>query len=215
MGMKVSIKERFSEMEVMARTFPCSFLLKRLEQHHKETFWHSLRVASLCSAISDALTMEPKVKEVLLRSALLHDIGKLMIDRRILNKQEQLTDQEWKTVKKHCEDGAEMIRNLQLDAAIDLDVIRYHHENLDGTGYTELKEDQLSMSVKIIRVADSFDAMTGPRTYRSALSVQQSFDELFRWSGIHFEPLVVKTLKGLYDKEGKNEFAKDNGSSEA
>lgn len=198
-GIVKNIKERLSEIQMMSRASGHSFLMKLLEQHHKETYWHSLRVASLCLTLSDALRIEPKKKEMLVKSALLHDVGKLMIDKQILNKQDKLTEYEWKVMKKHCGYGVKVIHKYNLDATVDLDVIRYHHENLDGTGYAELKDRELSMSVKIIRVADSFDAMTGPRVYRSPLNVQESFDELYRWSGIHYEPQVVDTLNDLHN----------------
>ncbi|WP_052487252.1 HD domain-containing phosphohydrolase [Gordoniibacillus kamchatkensis] len=179
----------------------CSFLLRKLRKHHRETYLHSVRVAALSAELFAALGLPAEEAEPLLRSVLLHDIGKISIDPALLNKQGPLRNEEWQLLKHHCRYGFDILDTDALRGWIDMDIILYHHENLDGTGYYGLKQDDLPLGVKIVRVADSFDAMTEPRAYCRGMTAQESFEELYRWSGVHYDPDVVAVLYALKNPE--------------
>jgi len=122
---------------------------------------------------------------------LLHDIGKIGISEFILNKTGKLNDSEFKTIKSHPVTGETIIKPLAFlgDA---LHHIRGHHESFDGRGYPDrLGGGDLPLLTKIMTVADSFDAMTSDRTYRSSMKTAEAVSELIRVSGKQFAPDVV------------------------
>lgn len=173
------------------------FLLKRLERHHEKTFKHSIRVGYYSFIIGKALGLTEEEAMTLLKSAYLHDIGMLSVPANILNKREELTEQDWEIIRAHCQNGVEIVRHCP-GSEIDLDVIMKHHENLDGTGYFGLSEQELSLPVRIVRVADSFDAMIHGRCNNPIKSHNEAFDELYRWSDMIFDAEVVHTFYQLY-----------------
>lgn len=102
--------------------------------------------------------------------ARIHDLGKLSISDHILNKPSRLTAAEFSLVKQHAEIGADLLAPLELDPRID-DIVRYHHENYDGTGYPRgLKGDRIPFFARIVRILDSFDALTVNRPYHQGVS---------------------------------------------
>ena len=143
--------------------------------------------------------MEKEQKDIISFGATLHDIGKLGVYENILNKPSELTEKEWKIVRSHPDVGANIIKNLKfLEAATDL--VKHHHERLDGGGYPDgLKGDEISIGARIVAVADSFDAMTTNRPYREALSFQEAFVQL-RMLDTKFDQNIVEHLISLYDK---------------
>lgn len=175
----------------------CSFLMKKLKCHHRDTYLHSIRVSSLCAELFDLFGILKEEQETMIRSALLHDIGKIRIDASLLSKQGFLDKEEWKTMKNHCRNGFDILDTDRMKKYINPEIILYHHENLDGTGYYGLMNNELTVGVKIIRVADSFDAMTQPRAYSKAKSTAEAFEELYRWSGVQYDPLVVDAIYTL------------------
>jgi HD-GYP domain-containing protein (c-di-GMP phosphodiesterase class II) len=188
---------RLKDMLEFSQKDICSFLMSKLRFHHQDTYMHSLRVSALCAELFGLFGIEKEVQETILRSVLLHDVGKIRIDSNLLDKQGPLNKEEWKILKHHCRNGADILDTKMMKDCIDLDVILYHHENLDGTGYYGLKNNELSMVVKIIRAADSFDAMTQPRAYNQTKSTFEAFEELYRLSGRHYDPQVVNALYSL------------------
>ncbi|TVY08066.1 HD-GYP domain-containing protein [Paenibacillus cremeus] len=175
----------------------CLFLMRKLWSHHRETYFHSVRVSALCAKLFDLYGISREKQETLLRSALLHDIGKLQIDKALLDKRGLLSKEEWNMLKGHCRNGTGILKAERLKDFVDMEIILYHHENLDGSGYYGLKQGNLSLGVKIIRVADSYDAMIHPRVYSRAKSADEIFDELQRLSGVHYDGDVVDALYQL------------------
>lgn len=157
---------------------------------------------------------------VLRRAAQFHDIGKLVIDLSCIQKPGELTVEEWLLIKKHPTIGANIIKPLGFMKR-EQNIIRHHHERLDGKGYPAgLKGDELDNLTKIITVVDSYDAMTSKRNYRKNKSVDEAVLELHRCSGTQFEPYIVdafteaivdfkpevsdfseEALESLYEKE--------------
>lgn len=137
----------------------------------------------------------PKENLKLLRwGAYFHDIGKLAIPLRILNKPGKLSSEEWEIMKTHSTKGAEILRAHKVewlkDAAF---IVEQHHERYDGKGYPfGLKCDEISVEAAIVSVVDAYDAMTTERIYKEAMTAEEAILELENGKGIQFNPLVVE-----------------------
>lgn len=133
------------------------------------TYSHSLNVSLLCNMFSRWLNFSEEETEDLTVAGFLHDIGKLRIDRNILNKKGKLTDEEFEEIKKHPRLGYEIIKDLNISEEIKESVLM-HHEKINGTGYPSgLKGDQIGKYAKIVSICDIYDAMTSKRVYRDRL----------------------------------------------
>lgn len=173
-----------------------SVLLNRLKQHDEYTYHHSLRVAHYCLELAKRKGLPGWEQDILTRSALLHDIGKLRIPKAVLQKKDRLTHEEWELIRMHPRFSLEIAQKFVNDHLIDREVILYHHENLDGTGYpVGLNREDLSLAVRMIRVADSFDAMTTIRKYNQPKSFVQAFAELFEFVDIYYDRDSVQVLQ--------------------
>lgn len=130
---------------------------------------------------------------------LLHDIGKIGISERILNKKGPLSASEWSVMKTHPLIGAQIVSQIRFlgDA---VDVIRCHHEWFDGTGYPHgLEGDDIPLTARIFSVVDAFDAMTSDRPYRKAMPIEEALDEISGGSGTHFDPEVIEAFLLMMD----------------
>ena len=172
-------------------------LAKTLESRDAYTQGHSYRVSELCVMVAEKLRVAPDIVENLKNGALLHDVGKIGIPDAILCKPSRLTEEEFAIMQQHPTIGYEICKPLGLSDEI-LMLIRNHHEKLDGTGYPDgLKLGELPLPLRIICVADAFDAMSSSRPYRKAMDSESRNAQLNRFAGIQFDPVVVETLKGL------------------
>jgi putative two-component system response regulator len=142
------------------------------------------------------------------KSAPLHDIGKVGIPDHILCKPGKLTEQEWAVMRTHCEIGAQAIERAVRDADRSVDfldiarqVARYHHEKWDGSGYPEgRKGDAIPIPARLMALADVFDALTMRRVYKPPMSVEQAQGIIASEHGRHFDPDVVDAfLTGFAD----------------
>ncbi|MFA7060108.1 MAG: HD-GYP domain-containing protein [Pedobacter sp.] len=158
------------------------------------TMGHSERVAEIAIQIAREMGLDENRVSIIRLGALLHDIGKIGAYDTLLNKLTALTDDEYAIVKGHPSHGADTLAAIdQLREVIPL--IRYHHENFDGTGYPQrLDHDAIPLAAKILRVADSFDSMMSTRPYRAAPGREYAVSELRRGSGSQFDPDVVKAF---------------------
>jgi len=169
-------------------------LVRGLEAKDSYTRGHSDRVADYSRAIALQMGASPEEANMLKETAQLHDIGKLGIDERILNKVEKLTDEEWATIKQHPVTGEEILKPVFLEKKM-LSVVRSHHERYDGKGYPDgLKEGRIDPWAQIVTAADAYDAMTSRRSYRDALSKETAIAELKKGSGTQFAPAVVEAF---------------------
>jgi putative nucleotidyltransferase with HDIG domain len=169
-------------------------LAETIEKRDPYTGGHVKRVTQYSLVIGKALGLPKKDLENLRLAATLHDIGKIGIRDDVLLKAARLDDQEFKTMTKHAEYGAEILGPVkQLKNVIP--GVRNHHERVDGQGYPDnLKDTQIPLIAKIIAVADTFDAITTNRPYREALSSQNAFEELKKNAGIQFDKVIVDTF---------------------
>lgn len=166
-------------------------LVTTIEAKDIYTRQHSLRVTDLALNIAEMLGCSQEEMEILSFGGILHDIGKIGIRDSILLKPSRLTPDEYNLVKQHPVIGTRIIEPLGLIEE-EREIIRHHHERLDGLGYPDgLKGNQISLLARVMGVADAFDAMTSDRPYRVARSVEQSLQELIRGRGRQFDPDVV------------------------
>jgi putative nucleotidyltransferase with HDIG domain len=155
---------------------------------------HSRNVSRLVEALGRRLGVDGIELERLRFAGLLHDVGKIAIPDRVLNKPGPLTHTEQDLVRKHAEIGFELLAGLDL-APIDVWIL-HHHEHWDGGGYpARLAGPEIPFGSRIILVADAFDAMTTHRAYRRAVSTESAISELRAESGRQFDPLVVAALE--------------------
>lgn len=177
-------------------------IAKTVDAKDENTSQHSQRVSEYSVLIARELGFSEEECENLRKAALLHDIGKIGIPDRVLNKPGRLNDEEYAIMKSHVTRGAEILKDFTLvDHAIEGTL--YHHERYDGTGYPQgLAGEEIPLYGRIIGVADAFDAMTANRVYRKQLDFDFVVEELKRCKGSQFDPNMVDIMLKLID-EGK------------
>jgi HD-GYP domain-containing protein (c-di-GMP phosphodiesterase class II) len=171
-------------------------LVAVIEAKDPYTRGHSERVASYATAIAGALGLRPTHIEQIELAALLHDLGKVGVSRRILVKDGQLDSEEFSEIERHPAIGAHIIESVPFLADL-APLVLHHHERPDGTGYGEgLSGDEIPVEARILAVADCYDAMTSTRPYRAALTKSAAAAELARGAGSQFDPAAVGALLG-------------------
>jgi HD-GYP domain-containing protein (c-di-GMP phosphodiesterase class II) len=133
---------------------------------------------------------------------MLHDVGKLGVPTRVLQKSGRLNEEEFAAIQRHPMQGLEIVREIEfLDEA--MAGIMHHHERLDGMGYPMgLSGDQIPEFARVIAVADAFDSMTTTRSYRGARTLDEAIVELRRCSGRQFDPAMVEALIAAVEEQG-------------
>lgn len=176
-------------------------LITVINAKDRYTYGHSERVVIYCKLIAQEMKLTPHEKKILEYAAYLHDVGKIEIDREILNKREGLDEKEWKILMQHPSWGADIIRPVDSLKEI-LPIVLHHHERYDGTGYPAgLKGDEIPLLARILTVADSFDAMTSSRPYKRRKTFEAAIQELTEYSGTQFHPEVIEAFIRALKKE--------------
>ena len=167
------------------------------------------------------LTKEDK-KEIVLASSL-HDIGKIGIDEKILNKPGKLTQEEYEIMKTHTTLGAAMVRQVQLEEDDSLiqyvyEICRWHHEKWDGKGYPDgLKGNYIPISAQVVSIADVYDALVSERVYKKAYSHETAIQMIINGECGEFNPLLKDCLLACQEKiqlvEAKNARKKSGGGT--
>jgi putative two-component system response regulator len=162
-----------------------------LEEKDPYTSGHSERVCYYSDFISKRLSLNPKDRNEIRIASYLHDIGKIGISNRFINKKGALSSTEWAIIKQHTKKSLELLIPLNLSPNI-LSYINHHHERYDGTGYPDgLSEEKIPLGARIIAIADAYDSMTSDRPYRKPLSNGEAKSELLKYSGKQFDPQLV------------------------
>lgn len=168
-------------------------LVAALESSDVYTAGHSRRVMQISMAIGKELGLTSFELENLSWGALLHDIGKIALDPAIRNKPAKLTKEEYAYVMEHVNTGPAIVQSIANEQVVEM--IRYHHCHYDGNGFQQtLKGEEIPFSARILVVADSYDAMTSNRPYRTALTAESAVEELKRCSGTQFDPKIVQAF---------------------
>lgn len=175
-------------------------LARAMDVRDTYTSDHSQRLSVWAEAIAQEMECTPEQIRAIHWAALLHDIGKIGVPDEILRKPGPLTELEWTIMKKHPEDGAEIVAPVKRLAEV-APIIRAHQEKYDGSGYPHgLKGDQIPLGARILAVVDSFSAMTDNRVYRKARPGQEAIEEITRLSGAQYDPEVVNIFLKLVSK---------------
>jgi HD-GYP domain-containing protein (c-di-GMP phosphodiesterase class II) len=163
---------------------------------------HSERVAALAKHLAIALGMNAEQQETVELSGLLHDVGKIAVSDSILNKPGALTHEEFEAMKEHPVHGDRILGNIQSPAikAV-LPGVRSHHERWDGTGYPDgLVGEDIPVLGRLLGIADFFDALTSDRSYRRALSIDDTVRLIQERSGRHFDPALADLVVELHGR---------------
>lgn len=156
---------------------------------------HSLRVARYSTALAARAGLPRKSIAGIRMGAYLHDIGKLVLDRSLLNKPARLSDDERREMISHPTVGFEVLSSVSFPWPEVRDIVRYHHERVDGTGYPDrLTGVEIPLPARVMSVADAFDAMTSKRPYRKPLPLTGALNELVECSGTQFDAGVVRVF---------------------
>ncbi len=168
-----------------------------LDLKDAETEGHSKRVTAFTIAIARAMGLEDDEIRVIARGAFLHDIGKMAIPDSVLRKPGPLTQEEVMIMREHCLRGYQMVSKIPFlaDAA---EIVYAHQERWDGTGYPRgLKGEEIPLGARIFAIADTLDAITCDRPYRAAQSYQAAREEIERWAGRQFDPVIVQVFLNM------------------
>ncbi|TLU51608.1 MAG: PAS domain S-box protein [Chlorobium sp.] len=179
-------------------------LASMLETQDPYTTGHQKRVAELSVSIAKELQFSPIEIEGMQLCSILHDIGKFNIPAELLCKSNPLTEHEKEQLRNHAQTGYDVIKGIHFPWPIAQTLLQ-HHERLDGSGYPNgLKGDSISKEAKIIAVADTVEAMTGARPYRSAFGIDMALKHIQRESGKLFDPLIVDACVKLFHEKKFN-----------
>lgn len=167
-----------------------------LEARDPHTALHSERVAVIALDLAKELGLPPEVRNLLLRAAKLHDLGKVGVPDAALLKEGALTPEEWERMRLHPELGWRLLAPLEDHLGpVVRDVVLHHHERWDGSGYPRgLKGEEIPLLARILAVADAYEAMTADRPYRRALSPEEAALRIQRGAGSQFDPEVVEAF---------------------
>lgn len=174
-------------------------LVGALGAHDRKTRGHSERVHVFTELLAEELELDDDDRDRLRWAAILHDVGKLVISERVLNKAEQLTEDEWSGLRSHPEEGLRFIRPLASWLGEWAHAVEQHHERFDGSGYPAgMAGHNIARSARIVAVADAFEVMTAPRRYRQGtMSAVAARRELTNCAGTQFDPAIVRAFVNI------------------
>ncbi len=166
-------------------------LITTINTKDKYTYGHTERVVIYSQYLAERLGLSQKDQKTLKYGAYLHDIGKINIAKEILNKRSSLSSVEWNILQQHPVNGADLIKSVRGLKPI-IPLILHHHEKYNGTGYPDnLKGEEIPYLARILTITDSFDAMTSSRPYQPARTFSEAINELKKFSGQQFDPVLV------------------------
>ncbi|MDW7669394.1 MAG: HD domain-containing phosphohydrolase [Bacillota bacterium] len=186
-------------------------LLDVLGEKSFETEEHAVRLKDYALAIGENMGLARDLLNELILLSYLHDIGKVSIPDSILTKPTKLKEEEWKVMKTHTKMGSDLIKKIPDLESISHGIL-YHHENWDGTGYPEgLSGKNIPLVARIIRIVDSYDAMTNTRTYNLVKSKEEAVEEIKKYSGILYDPEIVEVFIEVSKNYVVDDFKEDKG----
>ncbi|MGA2966414.1 MAG: HD domain-containing phosphohydrolase [Terriglobales bacterium] len=166
-----------------------------IDVKHVNIHGHSLRVGRYSQAIGEALGMDPSAVASLRSAAYLHDIGMVAVDKRLLGKASQLDEEESREMRDHTVVGHQIVSHVQFPWPQIPEIVRWHHERADGSGYPDgLHGDEIPQAVRIVGLAETFDAMISERPYRERMTIGTALQELIRLTPQKYDPQALQAL---------------------
>lgn len=200
--LKSKLKDDETEIISSLRTF-----LSIINAKDRYTYGHSERVMEYAVEMAETLNFTKEEADILKYSAFLHDIGKIEVDRYILSKQTKLTYEEMEVMKKHTTNGADIIRPIKPLYKC-ADIVKYHHENFDGSGYPDkLSGRHIPVGARILRIIDSYDAMVTDRPYQNGISWFEALEELKKYAGTYYDPYLVTIFSRVIHTRYNNQVS--------
>ena len=199
------------ETQIDGRLLELSAMMDEAEGYRHP---HGRRVAAIADALAERFNFASHDRSALNQAALVHDIGTVAMNREYIKTNRLLREEELLDMQRHTVIGEQEAAKRGLSRAVQL-LIRWHHEWWNGSGYPDaLSGEQIPLAARILRVADTFCAITDARPFRAALSAAQAKKHLIEWAGIEFDPKIVKMfllLEGLselqsFDEKEKSQF---------
>lgn len=176
-------------------------LSKIIETRDPYTSGHEDQVAKIACKIAREMNLPEEQISFIHIAATLHDIGKISVPSEILTKPSILSSLEKEIIKTHCKVANDVLKNIEFPYPV-AEIIYQHHERMDGSGYPRgLKGDEIAIEARIIGVADVIDAMASYRPYRPALGVDAAIEEIIKYRGVTYDPVVVDACLNVYKKD--------------
>ncbi len=199
------------EQRVAAYRQGVDLLGRIMQEAHPYTHGHLHRVARWARKIAEEMHLPPSSMQYIEDAAILHDIGKVAVDDRVLNKVGKLTDEDWSMIRRHPVTGSDLVIKMSVMGSVG-HWIRHHHERPDGNGYPDgLREEEIPIESCIISAVDAFDAMVGgpakedQRPYRQPMTQEAAIAELCRHAGTQFHVEVVEVFTAILERERQME----------
>ena len=172
---------------------------------------HAVRIAAIADKIAEAFHMAPQDRKSLRTAARMHDLGEVAMERDYIQRVGSLTEEERIDMQRHPVIGEQEAARASADRDVQL-LVRWHHEWWNGTGYPDaLRQNEIPLAARILRVADSYAALTDARPYRPAMSEEDTRASIVARAAIEFDPAVVNVLLSLSDLEELRSYAKPVG----
>lgn len=171
---------------------------------------HAMRIAAIADALAEKFNLASHDRLALRQAALIHDIGEVVMNRDYINSNRILREDERLDMQRHPVIGEQEAAKRGFNRAVQL-LIRWHHEWWNGSGYPDaLEHEQIPLAARILRVADTYSALTDSRPYSIPISASEAKRYLSEWAGIEFDPRVVKTFLSLQDLRELRSYAENS-----
>lgn len=177
---------------------------------------HATRIAAVADALAQHFNLASHDRLSLRQAALVHDLGEVLMNRDYIKSQRALREDEIADVQRHTVIGEQEAAKRGMNRAVQL-LVRWHHEWWNGTGYPDaLEGEQIPFAARILRLADTFCAMTADRPFRAAIPNAEAINFLTEWAGIEFDPKVVQAflqMENFKESNDQTAFEKESGDS--
>jgi putative nucleotidyltransferase with HDIG domain len=179
-----------------------SGLVKTLDERDSRAARHCAAVAAFSRDLAEQLGMSRREQELAHTAGLLHDIGKFALSDRVMERGGKLLDSDWRGIRRHPDIGAELLRDIGVYGPV-ADIVRAHHERIDGRGYPRgLRGDEIPPIARVVAVAEVYDTLTAPDTYRTPMTSFEALNELRRVAGKQLDAQYIEALAALLAGRG-------------